>query len=136
MRNWTVGVVLSFSAAAGAQTLPIPNALEVQARVARQDVAALQAYFLRMGNPQATRHLIDQHVQGSNGAARDEAAMVRGCAIAARRGQAYGAFCLGDAYANGYAGYPRDMEKSLAWTRLAAERGMPTAQHDLGVMQL
>ncbi len=89
-----------------------------------------------MGNPQANRHLIDQHVQGSNGAARDEAAMVRWCGIAARRGQAYGAFCLGDVYANGYAGYPRDMEKSLAWTRLAAERGMPTAQHDLGVMQL
>lgn len=62
--------------------------------------------------------------------------MVRWCGIAARRGQAYGAFCLGDVYANGYAGYPRDMEKSLAWTRLAAERGMPTAQHDLGVMQL
>ncbi len=103
------------------------------------DLLAGRADMMRaalMGNPQANRHLIDQHVQASNGAARDEVAMTRWCGIAARRGQAYGAFCLGDVYANGYAGYARDMEKSLAWTRLAAERGMPTAQHDLGVMQL
>ncbi|MDO9466166.1 MAG: hypothetical protein Q7J36_02585 [Thiobacillus sp.] len=103
------------------------------------DLLAGRADMMRaalMGNPQANRHLIDQHVQASNGAARDEVAMTRWCGIAARRGQAYGAFCLGDVYANGYAGYPRDREKSLAWTRLAAERGMPMAQHDLGVMQL
>ena len=103
------------------------------------DLLAGRADMMRaalMGNPHANRHLIDQHVQGSNGAVRDEVAMTRWCTIAARRGQAYGAFCLGDVYANGYAGYPKDMTKSLAWTRQAAERGMPTAQHDLGVRQL
>lgn len=103
------------------------------------DLLAGRADMMRaalMGNPQANRHLIDQHVQARNGAARDEVAMTRWCTIAARRGQAYGAFCLGDVYANGYAGYPKDMAKSLAWTRQAAERGMPMAQHDLGVMQL
>ena len=47
MKNWIAGVMLSFSAAVGAQALPIPDALEVQALVARQDVAALQAYFSR-----------------------------------------------------------------------------------------
>lgn len=103
------------------------------------DLLAGRADMMRaalIGNPQANRHLIDQHVQARNGAARDEVAMARWCGIAARRGQAYGAFCLGDVYANGYAGHARDMQKSLVWTRRAAELGMPVAQHDLGVMQL
>ncbi|MFP5409235.1 MAG: hypothetical protein ACLGGY_08150, partial [Gammaproteobacteria bacterium] len=47
MKNWIAGVLLSFSAAVGAQTLPIPDALEVQALLARQDAAALQTYFSR-----------------------------------------------------------------------------------------
>ncbi len=126
-------------ALAGNPNLDVALYWRARTYFAMGDMLAGRADMMRaalMGNPQANRHLIDQHVQGSNGAVRDEVAMARWCGIAARRGQAYGAFCLGDVYANGYAGHARDMQKSLVWTRRAAELGMPTAQHDLGVMLL
>lgn len=90
----------------------------------------------KLGNPQASRDLIDFHLRGEKGLPRDLAAAARWCALAARNDQSYGAFCLGDLYANGLAGYPRDPAKSMAWLTRAAELGHQTAQHDLGVILL
>lgn len=89
-----------------------------------------------LGNPQASRDLIDFHISGEKGFPRDLAAAARWCALAADNDQSYGAFCLGDLYANGAGGYPRDMAKSMAWLTRAAELGHQTAQHDLGVTLL
>lgn len=89
-----------------------------------------------MGNPQASRALIDSYIRGEKGLPKDFAAATSWCSLAARNDQSYGAFCLGDLYANGYAGYPRDLKKSQLWMRRAAELGHQTAQHDLGITLL
>lgn len=89
-----------------------------------------------LGNPQASRDLIDFHISGEKGFPRDLTAAARWCALAASNDQSYGAFCLGDLYANGAGGYPRDPAKSMAWLKRAAVLGHQTAQHDLGVILL
>ena len=89
-----------------------------------------------IGNPQASRALIDFYISGEKGLPKDFAMAARWCSIAARRDQSYGAFCLGDLYSNGYDVYPRDKKKSMFWTRRAAELGHQTAQHDLGITLL
>lgn len=89
-----------------------------------------------IGNPQASRDLIDFHIRGEKGLPKDFSASARWCSLAAQHDQSYGAFCLGDLYANGYAGYPVDPEKSLLWMQRAADLGHQTAQHDLGVVLL
>lgn len=103
------------------------------------DLLAGRADMMRaalIGNPQANRDLIDQHIHASNGAKRDAVEMAHWCELATQRNQGYGLFCMGDVYANGYAGYAKNMQTSLALTQRAAELGQPMAQHDMGVMRL
>lgn len=110
-----------------------------QAYYAKGDLLAGHADTMRaamMGNPQASRSLIDSYVSGEKGLPKDLAAAASWCVLGAQNDQSYGAFCLGDIYANGYAGYPRDLKKSQLWIQRAAELGHQTAQHDLGVILL
>lgn len=110
-----------------------------QAYYAKGDLLAGHADTMRaalMGNPQASRSLIDSYVSGEKGLPKDLAAAASWCVLGAQNDQSYGAFCLGDIYANGYGGYPRDLRKSHLWIQRAAELGHQTAQHDLGVILL
>lgn len=110
-----------------------------QAYYEKGDLLAGHADTMRaamLGNPQASRSLIDAYIHGAKGLPKDFGAAASWCSLGAQHDQSYGAFCLGDLYANGYAGYPRDPKKSLFWIKRAAELGHQTAQHDLGVILL